>query len=71
MYVLRLCEKALAARDHFRPRIDAMLTILLTAGSTEPSPDAASTLPDLYRVFNPAEIVSVEPTSIDRPVAGR
>jgi len=28
-------------------------------------------LPDLCRVFNPAEIVSVEPTSIDRPVAGR
>ena len=44
---------------------------LCTRRSTVPSPDAASTLPDLYRVFNPAEIVSVEPTSIDRPVAGR
>jgi hypothetical protein len=39
--------------------------------STEPSPDAASTLLDPYRVFNPVAQVRVEPTSIDRPVAGR
>jgi hypothetical protein len=38
---------------------------------TEPSPDTASTLLDQSWLFNPAAVVSGEPTVINCPVTGR
>jgi hypothetical protein len=49
-----------------------MLGCLLTRHClTEPLLDAAITLQDFCRLFNPVAVVSCEPTSIDCPVTGR